>query len=267
MNFGQLPWASIRIGVVVVLLALVGLSSISVPTPALGQDPAAAPADPAGGEQPAAPKKKESLLVWFYNSLGWRYAFSFLFLSFAFVSLFIMNILQARRDSICPVSLIETFETHLNEKRYQEAYELAKNDESFLGHVLAAGLAQLSVGYAKAVEAMQEVAEDESMKIDHRLSYLSLIGSLSTMIGLLGTVDGMIGSFSVIAASPTTPKPSELATGISMAMMTTAVGLVLAIPAIASFNILKNRFQRLTLEVGIASENLMSRFENLSQQQ
>ncbi len=111
---------------------------------------------------------------------------------------------------------------------------------------------------------MQEVAEDENMKIDHRLSYISLIGSISTMVGLLGTVDGMIASFVVIANSPTTPKPSELATGISMAMVTTLVGLTLAIPAMCAFNILRNRFQRLTLEVGIASENLMSRFENAS---
>ena len=81
------------------------------------------------------------------------------------------------------------------------------------------------------------------------------------MIGLLGTVQGMIASFTVIATSPTTPKPRELAQGISTALFTTLVGLALAIPAIAAYNLLRNRVQRLVLEVGIVSEGLLSRFE------
>src|SRR5207249_4301003 len=153
----------------------------------------------------------------------------------------------------------EAFEAHLNEKRYQEAYELAKNDDSFLGLMLAAGMAKLSAGYDQAMAAMQLVGEDEALKIEHRLSYIALIGSISPMVGLLGTVDGMVASFIVIATSPTAPKPSQLADGISTALVTTLVGLVLAIPAILSFNLLKNRFARLTFEVGTITEGLMSR--------
>jgi len=67
----------------------------------------------------------------------------------------------------------------------------------------------------------------------------------------------------VIAMSDTAPKPAELAKGISTALFTTLVGLVIAIPAIAAYNILKNRVSRLVLEVGIISEGLMARFENV----
>ena len=101
------------------------------------------------------------------------------------------------------------------------------------------------------------------MKLEHRLSYIALIGTISPMVGLLGTVHGMIQSFSVIANSPTTPKASDLAQGISRALFTTLIGLMIAIPAIAIYNILKNQISRLVLEVGIVSEGLMSRFENL----
>jgi biopolymer transport protein ExbB len=174
-----------------------------------------------------------------------------------------MNLLTARRDNVCPTELVEGFENHLNEKKYQDAYELAKNDDSFLGQVLSAGLAKLSSGYAQSIEAMQEVGEEENMKLDHRLSYMALIGTLSPMIGLFGTVHGMINSFSVIANSPTTPKPSELAAGISTALFTTLIGLAIAIPALALYSILKNRISRLVLEVGILSEGLMSRFQNV----
>jgi biopolymer transport protein ExbB len=101
------------------------------------------------------------------------------------------------------------------------------------------------------------------MRLEQRLSYIALVGTISPMVGLLGTVDGMVDAFRVIASSNTQPKPSELAEGISTALITTLVGLWLAIPAIAAFGYFRNRLQRLVLEVGIFSERLMSRFQNV----
>ncbi len=110
---------------------------------------------------------------------------------------------------------------------------------------------------------MQEVGDEESMRLEHLLSYLALIGTISPMFGLLGTVDGMVQAFDVIAQSTVSPKPSELAQGIATALVTTLVGLWLAIPSIAAFNILRNRVSRLVLEVGTVSEGLMRRFQNV----
>ena len=218
-----------------------------------------------GASQPTT-AEKQSYLAWGLRALGIPYAVVFLALSFTLVALLVMNLLTASRSNVCPIHLVEGFENHLNEKRYQEAYELAKGDESFLGQVLSAGLAKLQSGYAQAIEAMQEVGEEENMKLEHRLSYIQQIGTISPMIGLLGTVQGMIQSISVIATSPTTPKPAELAEGISTALFTTLIGLFIAIPAIALYSILRNRIARLVLEVGILSEGLMSRFENVGAQ-
>ncbi|HEY6565167.1 MAG TPA: MotA/TolQ/ExbB proton channel family protein [Pirellulaceae bacterium] len=252
----------------------VGLAMLAFPQFGIGQDefdeqPAAdnvepkeePPADVDAEEQP----KEINVLAWTFESLGITYSVAFLAISVALVALLVMNYLAARRDNVCPAALIEGFEKHLNEKQYQEAYDLAKGDDSFLGRVLSAGLAKLSLGYPQAIEAMQETGEEENMKLDHRLSYMALIGTISPMIGLLGTVDGMIRSFSVIANSSTQPKPSELADGIATALFTTLVGLLIAIPAIALYNILKNQVSRLVLEVGIVSEGLMSRFQNVGE--
>jgi len=238
------------------------------PAPAAEPAPAAAaePAPAAAGGNEAAAEDK-NLLSWTIESLGWTYMGVFLALSVTLVSLFVMNMLAARRDTLCPQELVDSFEEKLNEKEFQEAYDMARTDESVLGQVLSAGLAKLSRGYNKAIEGMQEVGEEESMKLEHRLSYMALIGNLSPMIGLFGTVQGMIASFRVIATSPQTPKPSELAAGISTALFTTLVGLAIAIPAIAAYNILRNRVSRLLLEVGVTSENLMSRFEDFQPQQ
>jgi biopolymer transport protein ExbB len=229
--------------------------------------PAEAPTAPAAELQTTTPPvPRQSYLGWLYESLGLLYSVIFLGLSFALVALAVMCVLMLRRENILPTSLIEGFESYLNAKKYQEAYELARNDESFLGKVLSAGLARLSSGYEHAIEGMQEVGEEETMSLEHRLSYLALIGTISPMFGLLGTVDGMVQAFEVIAHSTVSPKPSELADGIATALVTTLVGLWLAIPAIAAFNILRNRMTRLVLEVGVVSENLMSRFQNVGPQ-
>lgn len=219
-------------------------------------DPAAEPVDP------DAPS--ENFLIWFVGALGWRYSIAFLLISFTFVAVLVMNLLSARRDSVCPRHLADAFEAHLNEKRFQEAFDLAKADDSMLGQMLAAGMAKLQQGYDKAIESMGQVGEEENMKIEHRLSWIGLVGSISPMVGLLGTVDGMVASFMVIARSSTTPKPSSLAAGVSTALITTLVGLVLAIPAIISLALLKNRFAKLVMDVGQTAGNLMSRFEGMA---
>ena len=237
-----------------------GAVTLLTPTAAEAQDTS-------GDGEAAAEEDDQSVLGWMFDALGWPYMLVFLGLSFTLVALFVMNLLTARRENVCPSALVESFEAHLNEKRYQEAYEVAKGDESFLGQVLSAGLAKLSSGYSPAIEAMQEVGEEENMKLEHRLSYMALIGTISPMVGLFGTVHGMIRSFRVIARGGGTPKAADLAKGISTALFTTLVGLAIAIPAIAAFNILRNRIARLVLEVGITSEGLMSRFENVGPQQ
>ncbi len=236
--------------VLAVLACFVVFSSLGDASLALAQEAA-----------PAAAEK--SLLSWLYEALGWFYIVVFLTLSFVFVSSLIMNILALRQDAICPQPLVEGFEAHLDQKQYQEAYELAKADDSFLGNVLSSGLSRLSTSYPHAVNAMQEVGAEENLKLEHRLSYLALLGSISPMIGLFGTVDGMIRAFYTIGTSGTTPQANQLAGSISTALLTTLLALGVAIPALISFNILRNRLQRLVLEVGTTSDNLMGRFEKV----
>ena len=97
-------------------------------------------------------------LKWGYRALGPGYSLIFLILSFTLMALLVMNFLTARRDNVCPAFLVEGFENHLNERRYQEAYDLAKGDESFLGLVLSAGLGKLSAATLHRVLAtLQEM--------------------------------------------------------------------------------------------------------------
>ena len=236
------------------LPATAAVGPVLAPSVAVAQDPA----DEDGGQP-----EGESMLVFYYNALGLRYVVIFLLLSFTLVALLVMCFLQIRREALMPKALREGFEAHLDAKEFQQAYDLAKADDSYLGHVLAAGMSKIQSGHAAAAEAMQESEDEEAMKLEHKISYVSLIGALAPMFGLLGTVDGMVGAFMVIAKSATAPKPSELAIGISQALITTLIGLWLAIPAIACFALFKNWLQKLNGEVAEESERLMSRFQSV----
>jgi biopolymer transport protein ExbB len=225
-------------------------------------DPVAADnaAAPVAAEEDTGPKAPDNLLAWTFQALGISYTVIFFALSITLLTLIVMNLLSARQDNICPPDLIEGVELQLAEGNPQGAAELIRSDDSFLGQVVAAGLTRLDRGHSHAVEAMQEVGEEETMKMEHNLSYMALIGNISPMIGLFGTVQGMISAFRTIATSGTTPKPGDLAMDISTALFTTLAGLAIAIPAIAVYNILRNRVQRLTMQVGTTSEDLIERF-------
>lgn len=238
----------------------------------LGEVPAAAdPAQPTGGgaaavgaaaaEEDDGPKPPTNLLAWTFQALGIFYTIIFLALSITLVTLIVMNLIAVRRENICPPDLVEGVEQHLAAGQPKEAAELIRTDDSFLGQVVSAGLGKLAKGHSHAVEAMQEVGEEETMKIEHNLSYMALIGNISPMVGLFGTVDGMIRAFRTIATSGSTPKPADLAMDISTALITTLAGLAIAIPAIAVYNILRNRVQRFTLQVGVTSEELLEKFQ------
>ena len=229
--------------------------------------PVAITPDVAWAQDEAAEEESEpegqSYLAFLAAALGPKYIVIFLLLSFGLVALLVMCFLQFRKQVLIPPALSQAFEQHLEQKQFQEAYELAKNDDSYLGHVLAAGMGKLQAGYPAAVEAMQAAEGEQAMKLEHKISYVSLVGALAPMFGLLGTVDGMVAAFMLIAQQDTAPKPSELAVGISQALVTTLIGLWLAIPAIACYGLLKNWLQRFNMEVDDESMRLMSRFQNL----
>jgi biopolymer transport protein ExbB len=252
---GWRPWSAAwqagiaRLGRLVVVASLLGAWGMAAtaltPSVAVAQDEEVA-ADEGAGEPEA-----QSYLSFLVNALGIKYVIVFLLLSFGLVALLVMCFMQFRRAVLMPQALSQQFEQHLEAKEFQQAYELAKNDDSYLGKVLA------------AVEAMQAAESEQAMALEHKISYVSLVGALAPMFGLLGTVDGMVAAFMKIAQSTTTPKPNELATGISQALVTTLIGLWLAIPAIACYAILKNWLQRFNTDIDDESMRLMSRFQTM----
>ena len=223
--------------------------------------PADAPADPAPTTTAPAAEKTTFLEMMAENS--GVFGIILLLLSFAMVYIIAKNVADTRRSELLPDDFVEEFEGRLEAKDYKGAFELSQQYDSMISRVLEAGMSRLKGGHEQAVAAMEEVGEAETMALEHKLSYLALIGSIAPMIGLMGTVYGMIDSFSTIANSETAPKPKELASGISQALFTTIEGLAVAVPAMIAYTILRNRMSETVLEVGAEAETLMSRFNQV----
>ena len=255
MRFCTAP--AFRLCIVLCLVAGVAVITTCVaPAVAMAQDDL--------GEEEAASGGGSNLLVYIAESCGWVFGPVFLLLSFVLVALLVMCFLQIRKAILMPPALTEQFEQHLEAKEYQPAYELAKSDDSYLGHVLAAGMGKLQAGYPAAAAAMEEAQGEEQMKLEHKISYVSLIGALAPLLGLLGTVTGMVGSFKQIADNPgVAPKPDQLAGGISTALVTTLIGLWIAIPAILFFQMFRNWLEEINSEAAEESSRLMSRFQTM----
>jgi len=209
------------------------------------------------GMEPA----EQSILVWYIGACGWFFGPLFVLISIVFVTLTIMNWLAISRNAIVPPEMLEQFNEKLDAKEYQEAYDIAKNSDSPLGKVLAVGLMKMSDNVAAAEQAMADATEEEVMALEHRLSYLGTIASVTPMVGLLGTVWGMINAFTVISRAGGTPNAADLAGGISLALVTTQIALMIAIPALVLFEVFKNRLARYVLELSVQVENVLKRFK------
>ena len=222
-------------------------------------EPVMTESDSGRGGNDVIPSAPDNLLVYYIKALGATFVIVFVALSFALVALLVMCFLQLRRTVLMPPGLIEGFEIHLDKKEFQQAYELAKADDSYLGRVLSVGLVKLQVGRQQAFDAMRETQAEEAMQLEHKISYVSLIGALAPMFGLLGTVSGMVSAFTVIAQSATQPKHHELASGISQALVTTLIGLWIAIPAVACFSLFRNWLEQLNSDVDTEAVRLISK--------
>lgn len=222
-------------------------------------EPVMSESDSGRGGNDVLPNAPDNLLVYYIKALGATFVIVFVALSFALVALLVMCFLQLRRTVLMPPDLIEGFESHLDKKEFQQAYELAKADDSYLGRVLSVGLVKLQVGRQQAFDAMRETQAEEAMQLEHKISYVSLIGALAPMFGLLGTVSGMVSAFTVIAQSATQPKHHELASGISQALVTTLIGLWIAIPAVACFSLFRNWLEQLNSDVDTEAVRLISK--------
>ncbi len=119
--------------------------------------------------------------------------------------------------------------------------ECAKIERHPLGRILKAGLLKSDKRDKEIELAMEERILAEIPLVKARVNYLTLFANISTLLGLLGTILGLITAFQGVSSASEAAKQEILARGISVAMLTTAFGLVVAIPCLAGYYVLNNR--------------------------
>jgi biopolymer transport protein ExbB len=235
----------------------------AAPAAAPDAAPAAAPAEgqapaPAGGEAKETVKVKP-WLVWFLESSG-IIGLVILILSIYFVATVCRMFWELRLPVALPPDVLSRAQELLQQKDFKGIFALTKDDDSFFSRLVSTGIGELPNGLAEARDVMERTAESIIVDMEKRISILAVLGTLGPMIGLLGTLKGMIASFSVIARSDVQMKASEVAGGISEALLITFEGVALSVPAIYFFSLFRNRVSAITTTASLEADQFLRHF-------
>lgn len=178
-------------------------------------------------------------------------------LSFATVALIIDDALLLRRKVLIPPEEVGELDKGIRDGRYPKL----TGDEapsSFVGKMTMAGVAERDRGYEAVVKAMEDEGDAQVGRLLRRVEHLNIIANVAPMLGLLGTVVGMVKCFNQISVSAGGADPRLLAAGIFQALMTTVMGLTVAIPTLFAFGMFRNRVDALAAEATATAEKLVA---------
>jgi biopolymer transport protein ExbB len=178
------------------------------------------------------------------------------FTSIGLFALIVLLAMDLRMTTCIPPVFVEEFTDTVNKRRFKEAFELARNDTSFLGRILTAGMGRLQYGLDDAREAAFNTVESVKAGKEQLITYLATIGTLGPMIGLVGTVFGMILAFVELGRG--TPDAGKLSKAISHALVLTLGGVALALPAIFCHAFFRNRLIRITMDSANIADDLLT---------
>jgi len=178
------------------------------------------------------------------------------------VAYIVQHFRTIRKSVLMPEAVLADLEQFIAEGRIDEAIDYCHQQEShsLVTHVILAGLLRYKnaqFGFAEYKSAVEEAGEEETSRLYRKTEVLGVIGAIAPMLGLTGTVLGMITAFNTIAARGGMARPDELAGGIGQALITTLMGLVVAIPAMIAFAYFRNRIDSIVSEAGSRVERIM----------
>lgn len=133
--------------------------------------------------------------------------------------------------------LFKKFSRQMDEKQYKEAIKNLKDERGPIARILATSLTYSGRPYGLELkEFLQTAGEQEIDKMEKNLIILDVIATIAPLMGLLGTVLGIIDSFDILAATGAIASPAQLSSGIARALLTTAAGLLIAIPTLIFYS-------------------------------
>ncbi len=212
-----------------------------------------------GAEDKPEGEKSVKYFEWFIKKggpIGWL----LIVVDIASWAVIIEHFISIRRMTLLPEVAKSQIGELMEVKQFREVIEYTGAEPSYLSYLIHQALSEAGHGYAAMERAMEEAADERSSKLLRKIEMLNVIGNVAPMLGLLGTVYGMIMVFSKIVEADDMPPPAVLAGGVGIALVTTFWGLVVAIPALAVYAIMRNRIDALSSEAITLAQESISAF-------
>jgi biopolymer transport protein ExbB len=173
-------------------------------------------------------------------------------LSVAMIYFIVQNFISLREKALLRQDMMPTLLDMMVQKNVRKALEICRENPSMFTLVFGAGLERCmddDIDFDEVKESIEEASIEQMAYLMKPIDFLSIIGAISPMVGLLGTVSGMIKAFQTMG-SQGMGKPELLAGNIGEALITTATGLIVAIPAMLFFFYFKKGFNKTLATLG-----------------
>jgi biopolymer transport protein ExbB len=179
------------------------------------------------------------------------------------VAFVIEHSLSIRKQRLMPEAVLDELEELIARGDLPGAIRCCEDPRNYslATDVVLAGLERFQsseFGFADYKSAVEEAGEDHTARLYRKTDGLNIIGVIAPMLGLFGTVEGMMESFNIIASQEGAAQPYQLADSISKALVTTWLGLVVAIPSMVAFSYFRNKIDSLVSECGKRVERILT---------
>ncbi len=169
----------------------------------------------------------------------------------------IERIITLRRATIDTREFMDTMRQVLRQNRIQDALDICDETDAPVARIMKAGILKHNRSKEDIREAIEDAGHLEIPRLERYMSALATCANIAPLLGLLGTVSGMIKAFAQIQNKRGQVNPSDLAEGISNALVTTAAGLTVAIPMLVIYNYFVTRVDNMVVEMEISSSELI----------
>jgi biopolymer transport protein ExbB len=208
------------------------------------------------------PGKERTLFEQFVTSGGWIVWFILLPMSFATVYLTVVYAMTISRKNLVPTGTGEEIGKIAMAAGLKGLSESLANKEDMVSIAVAGAIKRGRDDWFRLREAFFESLQEQALILSRKVEWINLIGNVAPMVGLFGTVVGMIQLFGAIVTAGGQPQPVQLAGGISVALVTTFWGLLIAIPALAVYGIFRNQIEVIVNEAASEGEDALINIRN-----
>ncbi len=213
-----------------------------------------------GGKPSGTPQKKSVVIFYQVASgkesemfrvieMGGPLMYPILLCSILFLAILIERLYHYHRARIDTTQFISGIRTILRKREIPEAISFCDNTPGPVAHIVKAGILRHDLPKEEIKETIGDAALHEIPRLEKNLNVLATVAHIAPLLGLLGTVLGMIGAFQRIQTEGGRVNAADLAGGIWEALITTAAGLSVAIPAYVAYNYLVSRVNALVLDM------------------